>query len=236
MLIPLLCAGPSLAGPAASAPADAAAPAGGASLVPYGDWYVLVHYRDLGAAGDGDPTATDDAAPAEWDDEVWRIARADDRVVWIVHPHVALRDRTGRFETLASGEEARTVGPWSPSPGQLAEIRDGLELDPHAVRSKTLRGSERAGYASSGAPRAASASAIAYGEAWSIGGRPGRAELVRRSTLASGRAESAQGTTRFEIREGPTGAGEWRGRYARDGRFVGTFRMIPTVVAPGGRP
>lgn len=190
-----------------------------------GDWYVLIHYRDAASA---DPEAI------QWDEEIWRIAHQGDRVVWTLYPHVTLRDADGRFETLPSGERARSSIAWSPSASQLAEIRGGLELDDHESRSKRLRGSSSTEWRSGDVARSPSASMVAYRETWSIGGLPGARELARRVVLEAARAESAKGRTVFTIRETLDDGQEMTGDYARDGERAGRFRMI-RIAAPAGR-
>jgi len=195
-----------------------------------GDWYVLVHYRDEEHAEAPDQ-AVPDPEQLFWDDEVWRLEERDGALVWTRHPHVTLDDPSGRYTSLPSGRKARTTGAWSPSPAQLDEVRDGLEPDPQEARTRTLRGSPERGYRSTGQPRAASASAITYGEQWSIGGLPARPEFVREDTLASARAGAAEGRTVFTTREVLAGGDELRGTYARDGVLSGRFRMIRIRLA-----
>lgn len=230
-------------GPAAAR--DDTAPATPVRLA--GDWYVLVHYRetprevprevprqapreeaerrDPGAARSGTQRG-DDPGPVDWDDEIWRLDAQGDRLVWTLHPHVVFRDPSGRFVRLPSGSEARTAGAFLPSAAQRAEIARGLELDAHASRRKTLRGTPSGGYRSAGAMRHASASAIAYGETWAIEGPPARPVFVRHARLASGRTDPAEGRTTFTTRRVLAGGDELRGDYERDGRLVGEFRMI----------
>ena len=207
---------------AGSAPAVPASPgtdpAGPVSLE--GDWYVLVHYRDEGS----------DDGQQYWDDEIWRFARRGGRLSWSLHPHVSLRDTTGRTETLPSGEEARTVGAWSPSPAQLEEIRSALELDGHESRAKSLRGSPESGWRSTGALRSQSASMIAYHESWSIEAPRDKPVFARVDTMGSARTDTAEGRTAFETSEVLDGGNELRGVYERDGRLRGRFRMIRIAV------
>jgi len=191
-----------------------------------GDWYVLIHYRDREG---------EDAEHVFWDDEVWRIDGTANRLDWAIHPHVEMRDRTGRFESLPSGREARTDGAWSPSGEQLAEIRAGLVADPHEARTKTLYGSTAGGFETRGARRPTSASAIAYGEQWWIRPTEAGLEFGRRDTLASGRADPVEGTTRFTVRTVVGDADELLGDYERDGRLVGDFRMIRMSASDEGR-
>lgn len=192
-----------------------------------GDWYVLVHSRDADAADDAQP---------HWDDEVWRIARRGDGLSWTVHPHVALRDDAGRVEVLPSGAEARSTGTWSPNASQLEEIRAHLVLDDHESRSKSLRGSSQAGWRSSQALRAGSASMIAYQESWSISGSPGSRELVRQAVFEAARTDRAEGRTVHAVRESREGGDLLIGDYSRDGRLVGEFRMIRIQIPRGSAP
>ena len=75
-----------------------------------GDWYVLVHYRD---------TAGEDPDQLFWDDEVWRFEPHADGLRWTRHPHVTLRDDTGRTEKLPGGPQ----GP-GPRPAETKNLRD----------------------------------------------------------------------------------------------------------------
>lgn len=193
-----------------------------------GDWYVLVHYRDARA---------DDPDALFWDDEIWRFARrGDGRLVWTLHPHVGLRDATGRFDRLPSGAEARTSGAWTPNEAQREEIETALVLDDHEVRTKRLQGSPADGYRSRGAMRPASASAVAYQEAWSVEAPAGLPELTRRATLVSGRADAAEGLTSFRTTAVSDDRAELRGAFVRDGHLVGEFRATRIRVAEGRRP
>ena len=191
-----------------------------------GDWYVLVHYRDLAGA---------DPEQMLWDDEVWRFAKHPNGLRWTLHPHVTLRDPTGRGETGASGRETRSTGAWTPNERQLEEIRTGIVPDPHELRAKVLRGSTSAGYRSGGAVRTASASAVGYGEQWSIAVVGDAPEFERIERLDAARAEGAIGRTRFLTRRVEASGDELTGEFSRDGEWVGEFRMIRIRLAPGGR-
>jgi len=189
-----------------------------------GDWYVLVHYRD---------TAGEDPDQLFWDDEVWRFEPHADGLRWTRHPHVTLRDDTGRTEKLPGGGEARAAGGWSPSPAQWAEIQGRLQVDGHEARSKTLRGSAGAGYRSRGGPRPGSASMVAYAEEWAIEGPADRPVFVRRDSLASGRADPAIGRTVFDAHAWSEDGRELRGAYRRDDRLTGEFRMLRIRIGSG---
>ena len=55
-------------------------------------------------------------------------------------------DESGRFERRGSGQYARVLRYWEPSEAQLAEIGGGLEVNSRGSKTKTLRGSGRAGW------------------------------------------------------------------------------------------
>ena len=179
-----------------------------------GQWYVLIHYRDLGGA---------ELGPVLWDDEVWRFAQGPTGIRWTRYPHVAFEDETGRVERLSSGEEGRTTGPWRPNQSQRSEIEAGLELDDFERTEKWLRGSAKGDYRSQASPRSASASAVSFVAEWSIASKAEGPIFRRRDRLNSARARSAEGETSFETQWISDRADTMRGVFRRDGRFQGEF-------------
>lgn len=182
-----------------------------------GDWYVLVHYRD---------DATPELESIQWEDRVWRLERGVKRLTWTEFSSPAFRDGRGRFESLAGGQVARSLGAWTPSQAQLEEIRGGaLQIDTHGARAKSMRGSPSAGYASSGDLRSESTSVIGYHERWSIRGLEGLPVFERDDLMGSGRTESMQGRTAYRATERSPRDDEISGDYTRDGQLHGRFHM-----------
>ena len=108
-----------------------AAPAPAVELA--GTWYVLIHYKDDNA---GNPEAE------RWDDRVWVFEKQGTNLRWTEYPIAVFDDESGRFERRDSGQYARILGSWEPSEGQLADIRDGLQVNSRGSKTKTLRGSD----------------------------------------------------------------------------------------------
>ena len=118
----------------------------GGPKAPLGDWYVLIHYRDIEAPAD---------AALQWDDEIWRIEVEGSGLRWTLFPHPEFRDGSGRWETLPGGEEARRLGAWKPNAQQRSEIAAGLDYGLQDERSKRLKATGKQGWASPGQPRIA---------------------------------------------------------------------------------
>ena len=59
------------------------------SRVLVGDWYVLIHHRDLSGS----------QLPA-WDDQIWRIEADGPGLRWSIFPHPEFQDGSGRWEKL----------------------------------------------------------------------------------------------------------------------------------------
>lgn len=182
-----------------------------------GEWYVLVHFEERIASDAEAPVVVD------YRDFVWRFAREGDGIRWTVLRGVGFRDGTGRTESVR-GINARLRHAWWPSAGQLGEIRSGLGADEETARTKSLRRRSGDRFVSGGSARAGSASAVSYGEVWSVAQLAAEPVFERSASLASGRADSLYGRTRFEADRVDAVGGRIEGRYARDdaerGRFV----------------
>lgn len=190
-----------------------ALPAHAVDLV--GTWYVLVHYKD-----DHSPNPDQE----RWDDRVWEFARKGSRLEWTEYPIVVFQDDGGRFERRHTGQYARILHFWEPSEAQLADIRDGLQVNPRGSKSKRLRGSDADGWSSSRSMGAASASVVTYQEIWSIEGLPTRPVFRRADMLGGGRTDTMEGLTEYASAE--VGPDEISGSFERDGSRHGTFRML----------
>jgi len=190
-----------------------------------GEWYVLIHYRD---------DDTPDLEQVQWEDRVWRFERRGRQLAWTEFSSPAFADDRGRYETLEGGEVGRTLGAWVPSEAQLAEIAAGaLGLDTHGARTKSLRGSASAGFASAGELRSESTSVIGYHERWSVRDLGALPIFERDDSMGSGRTERMEGRTRYATTEISPDRRELRGDYARDGVLHGRFRMLRMAVGRG---
>jgi len=187
------------------------------SRVLVGDWYVLIHHRDL--------SGSDSQLPA-WDDQIWRIEADGPGLRWSIFPHPEFRDGSGRWEKLPGGEEARTLGAWEPSPDQRGEIARGLAHSAQDERSKRLDPVGPKGWASKGGLRAASASQIGYHERWRMELLEAGPSFIREATLGSGRTLSSQAATRFLTRTVAADGDVMSGEYFREGESQGEFRML----------
>jgi hypothetical protein len=201
----------------AAAALGVAAPA--AALDLEGTWYVLVHYQDADSAK---PEAW------RWDDRVWRFRGAGDALEWTEFAIVVFQDESGRFEALSGSRASRVVAAWEPSPGQLADIRDGLEVNSaRGVKTKTLRAGDGGALASSaGASASAGASVLSYTEDWTIEDPAGLPVFAREDSLGGASAESMEGRTEYRSEAVSADGAEITGRFERDGTRVGRFRMI----------
>ena len=179
-----------------------------------GDWYLLVHYRD--------PQGVD-PEQVFWEDEIWRFVPTPGGIRWTRHPHAAFEEGDGRSIQLPSGERGQSLGAWWPNPKQRAEIEAGLSLDPFEMKSKPLERQRGGGYRSRSRTGGGSASSVAFVSEWSIEWTPKGPVFRERDTLASGRAESAQGEAIFQTESVADNGHAMRGEFRRDGRFEGQF-------------
>jgi len=181
-----------------------------------GTWHVLVHYRDARTAN---PEVD------RWEDRVWEFVPKGSRLEWTEFPIVIFEDETGRFERReGTGQYARVLHAWEPSPGQLANLRVGLAVNDRGSQKKSLR---RSGDAWRSATRASptSVSVITYQETWSIEAPEGLPVFTQVDLLGSESAESMKGRTQLRTAEVREGGDLLVGSYDRDGTRVGTFQM-----------
>ena len=104
-----------------------------------GTWHVLIHYKD---------SVTDHPERERWEDRIWEFEQEGSRLRWTDYPIVVFSDQSGRFEQLGGNRASRVLHFWEPSATQLAQIQEGLEINPRGSRSKTLRGSDAEGWSS----------------------------------------------------------------------------------------
>jgi hypothetical protein len=116
---------------------------------------------------------------------------------------------------------------WEPNAAQLAQIQEGLEINPRGSRSKTLRGSDAEGW-TSGKKKGGYQSArfITFEEIWQITGMPDRPTFIRDDVLGSAATEDVEGRTTWEGESVESNGDVIRGRYDRDGTRIGTFRLM----------
>jgi hypothetical protein len=193
----------------------ASVPARAVELV--GTWYVLVHYKDDHA---------ENPQTERWDDRVWVFARQGNRIVWTEYPIAVFEDESGRFERRDTGQYARILHYWEPSETQLADIKDGLQVNTRGTKTKTLRGSDAQGWSSGRRAGAASASVVTYEEVWSIDDPANLPVFKRSDYMGSGRSDSLEGTTEYTTQK--IEGGVLTGRFERDGSRHGDFRMMPS--------
>jgi hypothetical protein len=193
----------------------ASAPARAVEIV--GTWYVLIHYKD-------DHAENPDAE--RWDDRVWVFEKDGNRLRWTEYPIAVFDDESGRFERRDTGQYARILSYWEPSEAQLADIKDGLQVNTRGTKTKTLRGSDAQGWSSGRRASAASASVVTYEEVWSIDD-PGNLPVFKRSDyMGSGRSDTLEGTTEYTTQK--IEGGVLSGSFERDGTRHGDFRMMPS--------
>jgi murein DD-endopeptidase MepM/ murein hydrolase activator NlpD len=193
----------------------AGAPAGAETVDLIGTWYVLVHYKD-----DNAPNPDEE----RWEDRVWVFEQDGRRLAWKEYPIVVFDDETGRFERRHTGQYARILHHWEPSPAQQADIADGLQVNSRGAKQKTLRGSDAGGWSSGRSAGAASASVVSYQEVWSIEGLPSLPVFTRSDVLGGGSADDIEGVTQYTTTR--VEGGVVSGSFERDGTRHGTFRMM----------
>ena len=182
-----------------------------------GTWHVTVHYRDEASAV---PEAE------RWDDKVWRFERRGSRLQWTEFPIVVFENREGRFEV--GDRPVRVLHFWEPNEAQVAEIENGLRVNPQGAKAKGMRGSPARGYRSAGGLRPESSSVIGYSESWRVEGLPGKPVFTQSVVMGSARSEDMEGRTRYAA-EVVSAEGNWvRGHFVRDGTRRGVFVLRRT--------
>lgn len=188
-----------------------------------GTWFVVMHYRDVATAN---PEAD------RWEDRVWVFERKGSRLHWTDYPIVVFEDGTGRFESRGGNTRARTLQAWMPNEAQRQEIAEGPQVNSRGSKTKSLRGSDARGYASTGGLRAQGAMTIGYHESWSIEDPTSLPVFTRedimgtgRSTKAGGRDQTLEGVTRWTTTSIDEN-GTLHGTYRRDENRSGEFFMM----------
>jgi hypothetical protein len=185
-----------------------------------GAWHVLVHYQDSG---------TENPDAKRWEDRIWVFEKAGDQLRWIDYPIVVFDDDTGRFEAIGGNRASRVLDYWEPDPAQLQQIRDGLAINSRGSRTKTLSGSDAAGWSSARKrPGYKSSRFITYEETWSIEGLPDAPRFERRDSMGAAGSEDFEGRTLYETTAIEAGGDVLRGKFDRDGSRKGSFRLMRT--------
>ena len=190
--------------------------AGAAQVELEGTWHLLIYYTD---------DNTSHPEQQRWLDRVWAFERKASRLEWIEYPITVFGDETGRFERRGTGQYARTLGAWQPTPGQLQNIKQGVRVNTRGRKKKSLRGSDAAGWRTVSRARAASASVITYQEIWSVEGMPDLPVFSQEDLMGSGRSEAIEGMTRFGTTSVEEGGALLLGSFERDGTRHGTFQL-----------
>jgi hypothetical protein len=138
-------------------------------------------------------------------------------------------DETGRFESRGGNPRSRVLAGWEPDAAQLQSLAAGPQVNPRGRLVKSLRGSNARGWASVSRMGGASASVLGYQENVSIEGLDDLPRFVREDVIGNALSSSKGGGTRYEVEVVEPGGQQLRGRYARDGRQSGTFRMWRTA-------
>jgi hypothetical protein len=181
-----------------------------------GSWHVLVHYRDA-------KTASPDLV--RWEDRVWVFAPKASRLEWTEFPIVLFDDESGRFERRkGSGQYARVLEAWEPSPEQLQNLRAGLAVNDRGSQKKSLRRSGD-GWRSGTRASPTSAAVITYQETWSIADPQGLPVFTQVDRLGSESARGMEGTTQLRTLEVREDGDLLVGSFDRDGTRVGSFEM-----------
>jgi hypothetical protein len=190
---------------------------------------VLIHYRDL---------ASERPELDQWEDRLFVFQREGDALRFREYPVVHFDDESGRFERRG-GELERVLGAFEPSEAQRGEIAHGLRVDPRGAREKKLRRTPD-GWSSA---RSAfdSARVVGFESIVSVDLSGAAPSIVVSDSLGSSAAQALEGRTAYRG-ERVLEDGSVAGRFDRDGRRVGSFRMIPTPLPrglpapPGGAP
>lgn len=140
------------------------------------------------------------------------------------YPIVRFDDDAGRFESLA-GQPSRVLAFWEPSPAQRAEIEAGLEVDPRGATAKELHPTP-AGWSSRRA-RAGGGSLrfVGFESVVEVDVSGAAPTVAVTDSLGSAAVQGIEDRTEYRGERVSADGRTIEGRYERDGRRVGTFRM-----------
>ena len=173
-----------------------------------GTWHVLVHYQDKAAKN---------ATAQRWEDRIWVFGHDGERMEWVDYPILVLSDDSGRFEG-----RSRVLAYWTPNASQAAELAGGPTVNTRGSKTKTLRGSDGAGWKSTNKQQQ-SVAFITYEETWTIDGAADKPTFTRTDVLGGGGAEDAEGRTLYKTTAVEEGGKVLKGTFDRDGTRSGTF-------------
>jgi hypothetical protein len=201
-----------------------AAPASAVDLT--GTWHVLVHYQDKEAKN---------ATAQRWEDRIWVFSRDGERLKWVDYPLLVLSDDSGRFEG-----RSRVLAYWTPNASQAAELAAGPHVNSRGSKTKSLRGSEAAGWKSANKQQQ-SVAFITYEETWTIDGAADKPLFTRTDVLGGGGADDAEGRTIYKTTSVEEGGKVLKGTFDRDGTRTGTFILthvgdVKTLSTDGPTP
>jgi hypothetical protein len=201
-------------GTALALPSGPSAASAGVDLA--GSWHVLVHYRDA-------KTANPDTL--RWEDRLWEFALKGSRLEWTEFPIVVFDDESGRFERReGSGQYARVLHAWEPSPEQLGNLRAGLACNDRGSQKKSLR-KDGDVWRSVARASPSSVSTITYQEIWSIEDPGGLPVFTQLDQLGSESAQGVEGRTLLRTTEIRENGDLLVGSFDRDGTRLGSFQM-----------
>ena len=185
-----------------------------------GTWFVLIHYQDPKSAN---PDAQ------RWGDRVWDFARKGSRLQWTEYPLVIFKDTRGRFEEIPGNSRSRVLAAWEPNADQAKTIAEGPRVNVRGAKTKTMRGSDAEGWASSRRMSQTSASVMGYHEQLSIRELEAMPVFERRDVVGNALTNMGEGLTRYAVSEIRDDGRTLAGTYERDGRHHGRFRAWRTA-------
>lgn len=191
-----------------------------------GTWYVLIHYRD---------PATANPEADRWKDLVWVFERRGSRLQWTEYPLVVFEDSRGRFERLGPNPASRVLDAWEPNAGQREEIAAGPRVNQRGKRVKSMRGSNERGWASPRRPPTTSAMVMSYQEHVRIDHLDALPIIRREDFVGNALTKDSGGGTDYRVESIERDGRRLIGRYERDERQKGTFRMWRTPPVRGLR-
>lgn len=185
----------------------------------FGTWFVLIHYKD---------SATKNADADRWLDKVWTFEPRGSRLHWVEYPLVVFERRIGRFESYRGNPRSRVLAKWKPDVRQLEEIMGGPRVNSRGSKSKSLRGSDKRGWTSTGSTRVTGVNVVGFHEDWAIERSADRIEFSITEVMGNAARGNAEGATSYVVESGDPSGRELTGKFNRDGTKIGTFRMFRT--------
>jgi len=144
-----------------------------------------------------------------------------------------MRQPAGAGRSRSGNPRSRVLEAWEPNATQRATIAEGPQVNRRGMRVKTLRGSDAKGWRSPRRSPARSASVIGYREDLTIEGLDALPRFVREDVVGNALTGTEGGGSRYTVERIRDGGRELTGRYVRDDRQKGTFRMWRTPPVRG---